>query len=62
VWIWRLRRNRTEKMTNDEARMTKEARVTKPEINAHRIHSAFGFRHSFVIRASSFVITLDVLA
>ena len=44
-------------MTNDEARMTKEARMTNAEIFAHRIHSAFGFRHSFVIRASSFVIS-----
>jgi len=43
-------------MTNHEARMTKEARMSNPEINADHIHSVFGFRHSFVIRASSFVI------
>jgi hypothetical protein len=36
--------------------MTKEARMTNPEINADRMNSAFGFGHSFVIRASAFVI------
>src|SRR5262245_1263395 len=35
--------------------MTKEARMTKSESN--QVNSSFGFRHSFVIRASSFVIT-----
>jgi hypothetical protein len=44
-------------MTNDEARMTKEARMTNPEFKADGIYSTFGFRHSFVIRASAFVIS-----
>src|SRR5262245_30747665 len=35
--------------------MTKEARMTKSESN--QVNSSFGFRHSFVICASSFVIT-----
>jgi len=46
-------------MTNAEARMTKEARMTNSEFNADGINSAFGFRHSFVIRASAFVICVS---
>ena len=49
-------------MTNAEARMTKEARMSNPKIGSDCIHSSFGFRHSFVIRASSFVILLDLVA
>jgi len=52
---------RIAQMTNAEARMTKEARMTNPEFNGDRIHSAFGFRHSFVIRASAFVISQNVV-
>jgi arylsulfatase A-like enzyme len=42
-------------MTNVEARMTKEIRMTKDERQPHRC-SSFVLRHSFVIRHSSFVI------
>jgi hypothetical protein len=49
------------KMTNDEIRMTKKAPMTNDEaVREHQaafvIISDFEFRHSFVIRNSSFVI------
>jgi hypothetical protein len=48
-------------MTNDEIRMTKKAPMTNDEaVREHQaafvIISDFEFRHSFVIRNSSFVI------
>src|SRR5215475_8152085 len=44
-------------MTNDEARMTKEARMTNSKRwNIEHLVRHSDFRHSFVIRASSFVI------
>jgi len=45
-------------MTIAEARMTKEARMTNAEKGKAALSdSSFGSRHSFVIRASSFVIS-----
>src|SRR5438876_7100495 len=42
-------------MTNDEGQMTKEARMTNSETETAD-HSSLGFRNSFVIWPSSFVI------
>jgi hypothetical protein len=44
-------------MTNDEARMKPEVRMTKRRACDSTNHSCFGFRHSFVIRHSCFVIS-----